>query len=146
MKKIFILWLLVSSTIVVAQKNDKIKAYKAAFITEALDLTSAEAEKFWPIYNAHEEKMHELRKQERNEIFEILKNDFNTLTDAEANALLDKAITIKEKEFLYRKELVQKLKTVLPAKKILKLKSAEEEFKRTLLDKMKNRRDAKPRN
>ena len=37
-------------------KKEKIKALKTAFITTELDLTSAEAEKFWPIYNAFEEK------------------------------------------------------------------------------------------
>ena len=146
MQKLLFLLVLISSTFVVAQKNDKIKAYKTAYITEALELTPDEAEKFWPIYNAHEEKLHELRKKERKEIFEIIKGDFDALTDAEANLLLDRAIVIKENEFLYQKELVEKLKSVLPAKKILKLKRTEEEFKRALLEKMKNRRDQKPRN
>ncbi|MEZ4818106.1 MAG: sensor of ECF-type sigma factor [Flavobacteriaceae bacterium] len=146
MQKLLLVFLMLGATLTFAQRNDKIKAYKTAYITEALELTAAEAEKFWPIYNAHEEKLHELRIQERKDIFEILKGDFNALSDAEANTLLDKAIIIKEKEFLARKDLVQQLKAVLPAKKILKLKIAEEEFKRTLLDKMKNRRDQKPRN
>ena len=146
MKKLQFIFLVLLTVFASAQRNDKIKAYKTAFITEALELTPTEAEKFWPIYNSHEDKMQELRRQERSEIFEIIKGDFNTLTDAQANVLLDKAIAIKEKEFLYRKELVAQLKAVLPAKKILKLKGTEEEFKRSLLDRMKNRRDAKPRN
>ncbi|MCB0457940.1 MAG: sensor of ECF-type sigma factor [Flavobacteriaceae bacterium] len=146
MQKLLLVFLMLGATLTSAQRNDKIKAYKTAYITEALELTSTEAEKFWPIYNAHEEKLHELRIQERKEIFEILKGDFNALSDAEANILLDKAISLKEKEFLYRKDLAQQLKAVLPAKKILKLKIAEEDFKRTLLDKMKSRREQKPRN
>jgi Spy/CpxP family protein refolding chaperone len=143
MKNILVIFLLIATT-ASAQRGDKIKAYKTAFITESLELTSAEAEKFWPVYNAHEDKLTALRRQERKEIFEIIKGDFNSLTEAEANALLDKAISLKEKEFLYQKELVQNLKGILPAKKILKLKRAEEEFKRTLLNKMKNRRGGRP--
>jgi len=143
MKNILILLLLIATT-ASAQRGDKIKAYKTAFISESLELSSNEAEKFWPIYNAHEEKLRTLRKQERKEIFEIIKGDFNSLSDAEANALLEKAISLKEKEFLYQKELIQNLKGILPAKKILKLKRAEEEFKRTLLNKMKNKRGEKP--
>lgn len=143
MKNILILFLVISTT-ALAQRGDKIKAYKTAFLTETLELTSAEAEKFWPVYNATEEKLTTLRRQERKEIFEIIKGDFNSLSEAEANALIDKAISIKEKELLYQKELIQNLKGILPAKKILKLKRAEEEFKRMLLRKMKDRRGERP--
>ena len=69
-----------------------------------MELTPDEAEKFWPIYNAHEEKLHELRKKERKEIFEIIKGDFDALTDAEANLLLDRVIVIKENEFFQQKK------------------------------------------
>ncbi|MEZ4857930.1 MAG: sensor of ECF-type sigma factor [Flavobacteriaceae bacterium] len=143
MKKILVLFLLISS-IASAQRDEKIRAYKTAFITDALALTSSEAEKFWPIYNFHEEKLKELRMKERKEIFEKMKGDFNALSDAEANVLLDKAMGLREKEFLYQKELVQNLKEILPAKKILKLKRAEEEFKRTLLNKIKERKGERP--
>ena len=34
--------------------RDRIKAEKIAFITDAVGLTSAEAEKFWPVYNKFE--------------------------------------------------------------------------------------------
>lgn len=31
--------------------KDRWKAEKIAYITDAMELTSAEAEKFWPVYN-----------------------------------------------------------------------------------------------
>ena len=37
--------------------QERIKAQKVAFITERLDLSSKEAQKFWPIYNAFEDKV-----------------------------------------------------------------------------------------
>ena len=37
------------------------QALKIAFITQRLDLTSAEAEKFWPIYNEYEVEINNLR-------------------------------------------------------------------------------------
>ena len=43
------------------EKREKIKALKVAFLTEKLALTSDEAQKFWPIYNAFEEKQFEIR-------------------------------------------------------------------------------------
>ena len=38
--------------------KEKIKAEKVAYLTDYMDLTSAEAQKFWPVYNqAESEKM-----------------------------------------------------------------------------------------
>ncbi len=140
MKKLFFTIALLIATLSFAQHGDKIKAYKAAFITEALDLTAAEAQQFWPIYNEHEDKLMDLRKKERKEIFETINGNVDNLSETEANALLDKVMNIRAKELQYHMELVQKLKGVLPAKKILKLHRAEEEFKKVLLQKVKGKR------
>ena len=51
------------------QKDDfhkRIKALKVSFITEQLQLAPKEAEVFWPIYNAYDEKMDDLRHEERD--------------------------------------------------------------------------------
>ena len=85
MKNILLIALVFTST-VYSQGGDRIKAFKAAHITNALNLTSAEAEKFWPVYNAHEEKMMALRRKERREIFQIVKGDMDGLTEKEAKA------------------------------------------------------------
>ena len=50
--------------------RDKIKTLKIAFITEKLDLSEQEAQKFWPVYNAFEEENFKFRKQS----FETKKN------------------------------------------------------------------------
>ena len=44
------------------RKFEEIKAHKTAFITEQVNLTSTQAEKFWPIYNKHEQEVMALRK------------------------------------------------------------------------------------
>ena len=43
------------------EKHEQIKALKVSFITTELSLTAEESEKFWPVYNAYEEKQRELR-------------------------------------------------------------------------------------
>jgi len=140
MKNILLVALLFTST-VYSQGGDRIKAFKTAHITNALDLTSAEAEKFWPVYNAHEEKMMALRRKERREIFQIVKGDMDGLTEKEANDLIEKGIQFKTTELQYFKDLVQNLRGVIPSKKILRLRKAEEEFKRILLERMRNRQN-----
>jgi hypothetical protein len=141
MKTIVYILLLVS-TISLAQRgerSEKLKAYKTAFITEALDLSPAEAEKFWPVYNVYDKKLMDLRKIERKEIFTLVNGDMDSLSDEEANALLEKISDIKSKEFQYHQEMDQNLRNVISAKKILKLKHAEQEFKMKLLERVKEK-------
>lgn len=150
MKKIAILVLLISSGLFAQRPNgqkpnhERIKALKTAHITEQLDLTSSEAEKFWPVYNEFDKKLMDLRQKDRINFKGKLRNgDIDTLTDEEANILIDKILVMKTSELEYRKELVVNLKEVLPPKKIIKLYKAEESFKRMLLDRLKERRAKK---
>ncbi len=138
MKQLLILAILFTATLS-AQHGDRIKAFKRAHITDALDLSSAEAEKFWPVYNAHEDKMEDLRKKERVEIFQIVKGDMDNITDKEANLIIDKSLSFKETEMEYSRNFIVSLRKVIAPKKILKLHRAEEEIKRILLERMKNR-------
>ncbi len=138
MKNKLLIALLFTSA-VYSQGGDRIKAFKAAHITNALDLTSAEAEKFWPVYNAHEKKMTALRRRERKEIFQIIRGNMDGLTEKEADDLIEKGIQFKTTELQYFKDLVQNLRGVIPSKKIVRLRKAEEEFKRILLERMRNR-------
>ena len=120
-------------------RKDRIKALKTAFITERLDLSSAEAEKFWPIYNAYETKMEGIRKGERREIHMKLKGGLESISESEASALIDKSIAYREKEIANRKLLIQDLSSAISAKKIIRLIKAEDDFKRKLLERMKKR-------
>lgn len=141
MKKALILLTLCFTTALVAQgRHEKIKALKVAHITEQLGLTSKEAQGFWPIYNASEEKMHALRKIERNEIMKKIDEDFNTLTDAEATVLIEKSLEGKEKELQAYRSLVNDLKGVISSKKIILLRKAEEDFKRQLLERFRKKK------
>ena len=141
MKKALLLFTLCFTTALFAQgKHEKIKALKVAHITEQLELTSKEAEGFWPIYNASEEKRHTLRRTERKEIMKKIDDDFNSLTETEATALIEKSLDVKEKELQTYRELVKDLKGVIPPKKIILLRKAEEDFKRQLLERYRNKK------
>ncbi|KXN99992.1 hypothetical protein LS48_05805 [Aequorivita aquimaris] len=137
-KLVIILFLLAATVQAQDGKHEKIKAWKTAYITEKLSLTSSEAEKFWPIYNNFDEKFHELRKKERTEIFHKLRNGLENLSDAEANELIDKNLSIETSELELRKQLTAELRKVLSPKKIITLKKAENDFKRELLDRYRH--------
>ncbi|MFT4832061.1 MAG: hypothetical protein ACI815_001712 [Psychroserpens sp.] len=112
--------------------REKIKALKVAFITERLDLSSKEAQLFWPIYNEHETNMEALRVKEWSQVRYKIK-EANSLSEKEADALLELYNTMeKEKQDSYR-NLFFKLKNVLSSKKILLLIQSEDDFKRKLM-------------
>jgi len=121
-------------------RGEKVKALKIAFITEQLDLSSEEASQFWPIYNKYEEKINDIRKKERKEIIQVLRNNFETITDAEANKLIDKSISSREQQRTFETQMINELRVAISPKKVIQLKRVEDAFKRKLLERFKEHR------
>jgi Spy/CpxP family protein refolding chaperone len=140
LKKIISLLLLVTSFSFYAQdsgmkeKKEQIKILKVAFLTTELDLTTREAEKFWPIYNTFNDKQFEIRHQKMKACKSRINNSvLSDTNEKEANVLLTQMENADEELFLLRKKFTANLKEVLPAVKIIKLKKSEESFNRKLL-------------
>lgn len=110
-------------------KYERIKALKISYLTEKLELTTNEAEKFWPIYNAFEKKHHNIRRQKR----ELHRKSKEVLSDQAASKAVLSYVKEEEKQFLLMKDLVDALSPVLSSQKILKLLDSEESFRRKLL-------------
>lgn len=115
---------------------ERVKALKVAFITKALDLTSEEAEKFWPIYNEYQDKRDVVRAQ-LAENRKKVKEQSETLSPEELMKLADEEMTLRQQDLDLQKEMHEKLKKVLPAKKLALLYVAEEDFKKELLKMLK---------
>lgn len=69
MKKIWtIVWMLAFALVAQAQpekKEEMLKSLQVAFITKQLDLSPAEAEKFWPVYNKYQGDMRKMMIEHR---------------------------------------------------------------------------------
>ena len=59
--------------------RDKIKMLKISYLTDRLKLTPDEAQKFWPIYNANDEKQFELRHKKMRSIINKFENEENSV-------------------------------------------------------------------
>ena len=115
-------------------KKEQIKSLKVAFLTTELDLSSQESEKFWPLYNAYDNKQFELRHEKMKAFRGKLSDDaLNKMNERDAAILLSQMEANDEELFLLRKKFSKSLRTILPATKILKLKKSEEDFNRKLL-------------
>ena len=122
--------------------QERVRALKVAFITQKLNLTSEEAEKFWPIYNEYQDKRDVVR-QQLAENRKKINEQSETLTPEELMKLADEEMTLRQQDLDLQKEMHEKLKKVLPAKKLALLYVAEEEFKKELLEMLKKDTPAK---
>ena len=62
------------------------------------------------------------------------------LSDKEATALIDQIETIEDELHASKKAYIKELKTVISAKKIIKLKKAEDEFNRKLMKQFRGKK------
>lgn len=124
------------------EKKEKIKALKVAYITEQLNLTSEEAQKFWPVYNTFDDKQFELKHNKMKAIVNQFENGgFESLSDKEALDLITKMEDYEEEMHVLKKKYLSDLLKVLPPKKVIRLKKAEDEFNRKLLREFRGRKN-----
>ena len=122
------------------EKQEKLKALKVAYITEQLELTTDEAQKFWPIYNDYQEKQFDLRHEKMRTILGKLDvGNIEKLSEKEASALLSQMQGVEETLFTIQKKYIKDLQSILSDKKIMKLKKAEGDFNRHLLKQMREK-------
>jgi len=124
MKKYLLIVLVMIGSISIAKsqnetnpRSEKIQALKIAFITQKLQLTSAEAEKFWPVYNQYENEINSLRPNNKNG--DVLENE--------------------EKLLNIRKKYKPSFEKIIGPQKLNQLFNAERDFRGVLIKQLKNR-------
>ncbi|MBC7440856.1 MAG: sensor of ECF-type sigma factor [Flavobacterium sp.] len=120
-------------------KKEQIRTLKVGFITNELALTTDEAIKFWPIYNAYDDKQFEIRHQKMKAFKQRMDADLEKMSEKDAAALLVQMENTEDELYQMRKKFVSNLKGVLPSVKIIQLKKAEEDFNRKLLQQYRNK-------
>lgn len=136
---IFTLLLVLPSIVRAQDKHEKVQQLKVAYFTKELNLTTQEAEKFWPIYNEMEVKIKELRKSRRKTAKNLEQNYDSLSVDAmkkNTNALFDSEIA----EVNLRREYYNKIGEAIGFKKATKVLKLEREFKQQLLQRLKEER------
>ncbi|HEX8041626.1 MAG TPA: hypothetical protein VF490_20905 [Chryseosolibacter sp.] len=109
--------------------RERIRAAHAAYITERLQLTPAEAEKFWPVYREYSEK----RRQTRDKMREARRQGMDE------KALLDLDLKIKQQELDLEKEYSVRFEKIISSEKLLELRQAEADFRKLLLRQIQQR-------
>ncbi len=142
MKKLLLISILFifSFTALIAQERrgispeiyEKIKAEKISFFTSKLDLTPAEAQVFWPVYNEYEKKRFDLQRQIHG--FEHMPDEkFASLSEPEIEKLTNDYIESFGREGTLRKEYHKRFLKILPLKKVLLMYRTENDFRSHLI-------------
>lgn len=110
--------------------REKMRAERVAFLTTAMELTPAEAEKFWPVYNSME--------AERRASFGKVMRAYKALsdgvaagkTDEELEVLVNDYTTANKNSHSVEAKYTPPLVKILSVSKVAKMFVAEEEFRR----------------
>jgi heterodisulfide reductase subunit B len=121
-----------------AAKQDKIKALELLYISRELDLTSQEAEKFWPVYKKYSKEVNELLAERKRKAKEL---KGQPRTDAIAEEALDKELGYERRMLEIKTSYKQEFMKILPARKVGNIYRSEREFRAMMIRQLKERKD-----
>ena len=141
MKKILIILMIAfSSTQLLGQSQevlDKIESAKIALITQRLDLTPEQAEKFWPIYREYSNKQREINRE-----FQNLRRNYNpnSASEEESKRMVETGQKIKENLLNLDREYADRMLQVINNRQLLSLRKAENDFREELMRRLRRQR------
>ena len=125
--------------------RERVRAEKVAFLTSELNLTEAEAQAFWPVYNKVQEENRAAYKAQ-GEAYKNLKAALEE-GSGDTAALLDAYLSAKSRCDALGANALPKFKAVLPIEKVARLYIAEEKFRHQQIGRLGGRHggpDEKP--
>ncbi len=119
--------------------REKYHALQKLFILEKLDLIAENEEEFWAIYMNTQKQILDSQRKSRRIRKELYANDSASIS--ESNKLFDELFQIQKEELVIKENLMKKLAQIMPVKKVLKLPRIEEQFRRSMIDKIRGKND-----
>jgi hypothetical protein len=116
------------------QVQERIKAARAAYITERLELTSSQAEKFWPVYREFADKREAIHKKLRDA----------RQTGKEDEAMVQLYHKVRQEELDLEKSYSGKFLQVISASQLVKLHESDREFRKLMVRQvLRNRKEVR---
>jgi len=92
-----------------------LRSDKKQIIAQNMQLTDTQAEKFWPIYDAYAKELAKIG-DERQSIIQSYAQNYNTLTDVQADDLLKRMLAVDASAASVRQQWEPKFRKVLTGK------------------------------
>lgn len=112
---------------------ERIQRARIAYLSERLNLTPDQAEKFWPVYRELADKRAALRAQ-------VKESQKEGMTEQEQKQMVEQNLKVRQQELDLEKQYAQRLLNAITAQQLLDLPKAEMEFRRMVLDQIQQRR------
>jgi esterase/lipase len=116
------------------QRREKLEAMRNAYITSQMNLTPEESQKFWPIYNEFHKELDNLERP-----LKTLGKTIDQMSEEEAKQLIYKELELENKRYTINKKYADKFLVIISAKKLIKLKQAERDFKKMMIEQLKSK-------
>ena len=114
----------------------RIEAQKISYITQQLELSPDEAQRFWPFYNEMSKNKNAFHLELR-QLIRSLNGDSDNLSEDELIKISDRMADLKVEKAKMERTYHYKFKKVISAKQILDLHLAEKQFQGMLLRRIK---------
>lgn len=124
------------------KRGERIETFRIGFLTKRMDLTAAESQKFWPLYNEHEKKVTELENN-LSTVRGLTPEKLAVMSDKEVDEAMTRFISHGQQIQDLRKKFHEDLKKILPIKKVALFYLAERDFKKELVRMAIERRNQK---
>ena len=115
-------------------QNKSVESARVAFITQKINLTPVQAEKFWPVYNEFYTRKKEIKRTIRSVHKQLSENQ-----DLSADKIKQSIVQInnlKQEEVNIEKEYTNRFLIILTPRQLADLILAEREFQKILIKKV----------
>jgi uncharacterized protein YcfL len=126
------------------QQRDKIKSEKKEFINQYCGFTPAESEKLWKLNDEMESKLQSLKKTMRSEMKAIKDKGIDNASDSEIKKAMESVKNSELKTVEVKWEYNSKYIDAIGVKKTAKFYDAEREFRKKLLNRLKDMKGGAP--
>lgn len=123
-----------------SQRMKEIDSFRIAFYTQKMQLSTEEAQEFWPLFNEYSQKSHQIRSANKPNCRSILSSDNNDETKKTDQELLEISAKFIESQMEHARlyaDYHEKFKKILSPEKLLRFYCAEQHFSKALLRKVK---------
>ena len=94
-----------------------VESQRRILVAGSLPLTDAEADAFWPLYDAYEKERRPLDESANKLVADFLAGGAS-LTDGQAKAMVEKALDIDEGRLRVRRTYLSRMAKAIPARKL----------------------------
>ncbi|MBD3630935.1 Spy/CpxP family protein refolding chaperone [Cyclobacterium sp.] len=121
--------------------REKLNAARIGFITNRLSITPEQAEKFWPLFNEHEQARMSMMREMRN----ISKKSEGEISNEEARELIQARFDIQMELLNAEKTFLEKVSETLSPVQSLRLNEANRDFTRHIYRMQRRERGSRDR-